>query len=79
MATYGTPNFEQEPFRPVSPGGEGWGHFMLRVGGALDRIIREHAGKTIVIVCHGGVIDGSFLYFFQLHTLSTATGALLDP
>jgi len=36
------------------------------VGTALDRITREHAGKTIVLVCHGGIIDGSFLYFLKM-------------
>jgi 2,3-bisphosphoglycerate-dependent phosphoglycerate mutase len=62
----GMVNFENEPYRPMAPGGESWGQFMQRVGSALDRIVREHAGKTIVLVCHGGVIDGSFLYFFRM-------------
>lgn len=39
---------------------------MLRVGEALHRIVRAYEGKTIVLVCHGGVIDGSFLYFFKI-------------
>ncbi len=64
--TYGEPNFVNDPFRPVSPGGENWGQFMLRVGTALEHIVREYKGKTIVMVCHGGVIDGSFLYFFRM-------------
>lgn len=66
---FGRPDFEQIPFQPVAPGGENWGQFMLRVSTALDRIIRQHEGKTIVIVCHGGVIDGSFVYFFRMSTL----------
>jgi probable phosphoglycerate mutase len=69
-ARYGRPNFDENPFRPVSPGGETWGQFMLRVGTALNRIARDHAGKTIVVVCHGGVIDGSLLCFFRLSTLT---------
>lgn len=63
---FGEPDYEKDPFRPIAPGGESWGQFMLRVGSALDRIVREHEGKTIVLVCHGGVIDGSFLYFFKM-------------
>src|SRR5215469_2271055 len=59
----------QEPFKPFGPGGENWGQFVLRVGTALDRILHEHDGKTIVIVCHGGVIDASFLVFFGINTL----------
>ncbi len=64
--TYGEPDYDNLPFRPMAPAGESWGQFMLRVGTALDRIVREHEGKTIVLVCHGGVIDGSFLYFFRM-------------
>ena len=63
---FGIPDYEREPFRPLAPGGENWPGFMLRVGAALDRITRAHEGKTIVVVCHGGFIDGSFVYFFAL-------------
>lgn len=66
---YGEPDFERDPFRPASPGGENWGEFMLRMGSSLHRITEQYEGKTIVIVCHGGIIDGSFLYFFGLSTL----------
>lgn len=66
---YGIPDFRRDPFRPLAPGGENWPQFMLRVGTALDRITREHEGQTIVVVCHGGVIDGSFSYFMGLSTL----------
>jgi probable phosphoglycerate mutase len=64
--TYGAVDFIQNPYQPIAPGGESWGQFMLRVGEALDRIVRTYEGKTIVLVCHGGVIDGSFLYFFKM-------------
>ncbi len=67
---YGKPDFDGDPFRPLGPGSENWGQFMLRVGTALDRIIRTYAGKTVVIVCHGGVIDGTFPFFFGLNTFS---------
>ncbi|HEX9132863.1 MAG TPA: histidine phosphatase family protein, partial [Ktedonobacteraceae bacterium] len=68
-AKYGEVNFRETPFRKVAPGGENWGQFVLRAATALDRIIRQHEGKTIVIVCHGGVIGVSFLYFFGMGTL----------
>jgi len=70
VATYGEPNFRQDPFRPPAPGGEHWGQFVLRVSTALDRIVRQYLGKTIVVVCHGGVVDVSFLFFFGLNTMS---------
>lgn len=66
-ARFGEVDFVEDPFHPMAPGGESWGQFILRVGEALDRIIRQHAGKTIVLVCHGGVIDASFLYFFRMN------------
>src|SRR5947209_20206285 len=63
---FGVVDFERDPFRPMAPGGESWGQFVLRTGSSLDRIVREYEGKTIVLVCHGGIIDGSFLYFFKM-------------
>ncbi len=41
----------------------------MRAAMALDRITRQHEGKTIVVVCHGGVIGVSFLYFFGMSTI----------
>ncbi|HZS76513.1 MAG TPA: histidine phosphatase family protein [Ktedonobacteraceae bacterium] len=66
QARFGEPDYENDPYRIIAPGGESWAQFMLRVGSALDRIVREYEGQTIVLVCHGGVIDGSFLYFFKM-------------
>jgi probable phosphoglycerate mutase len=63
------PDFRVEPYRPFAPGGESWPQFVLRVGQTLDRITRKHAGKTIVIVCHGGVIDSSFAIYCGLSSL----------
>lgn len=58
--------FEQKPFHHYSPTAESWAQFMLRTHTALSRIITEHEGKTIVIVCHGGIIDASFLFFLRM-------------
>ncbi len=68
-AKYGEVNFRETPFRQVAPAGENWGQFVLRVSTALDRIVRENERKTIVIVCHGGVIGASFLYFLGIGSL----------
>ena len=38
--------------------------FSLRVHLALNRILQEHEGKTIVIMTHGAFIQLSFVYFF---------------
>ncbi len=66
---YGVPEFEDDPFHPLSPGGESWAAFVFRCSHALDRIAREHQGKRVVVVCHGGVIDNSFLYFLGVNPL----------
>jgi probable phosphoglycerate mutase len=68
-AAFGSVNFAETPFRQVAPGGESWGQFVLRVCTDLDHILREYAGKTIVLVCHGGVIGMSFFYFLGFETL----------
>lgn len=60
---------EEDPFVSMAPGAENWGQFMLRVGTTLDRVTKQYEGKTVVAVCHGGIIDGSFLYFFGMDTL----------
>ena len=66
---HGSPDPLREPFRVVAPGAEYWGQFMLRVAITLDSISREYAGKTVVLVCHGGIIDGSLICLMGLPTL----------
>jgi probable phosphoglycerate mutase len=68
--TFGWANFKENPFQQRAPGAESWGQFLLRVGTALDRIIRTYQGKSIVLVCHGGVIDSTFLYFLKMSSLA---------
>ncbi len=67
-ARYGVPDYERAPYRPFAPGGESWAQFLLRVGTTLHRIADEHRGKMVVIVCHGGVIDGSMICLFGMNT-----------
>jgi 2,3-bisphosphoglycerate-dependent phosphoglycerate mutase len=45
-------------------GGENRVEFALRVHQALNRIIQEHAGKTIAIMTHGAFLQMTFPYFF---------------
>jgi 2,3-bisphosphoglycerate-dependent phosphoglycerate mutase len=81
-ARFGWIDFDEHPFTEVDPGGESWGIFMLRVATTLQKIARLHAGKRIVCVTHGGVVDGSLVHFFQmnphapppvrLHTINTS-------
>ncbi len=57
------------PQRPLSPGGESWPMFQQRISAAIERIISDHANKTIVVVCHGWVIEASFMHFLDLGAL----------
>ncbi|HEY0735613.1 MAG TPA: histidine phosphatase family protein [Herpetosiphonaceae bacterium] len=65
----------QKPFYRWVAGYESWVEFSARAQIALNRIVQEHAGKTIVILTHGGVIQASFEYFFGygLATMQRAT------
>lgn len=67
---YGVPDNARDPYRPIAPGGESWARFLLRVGTTLHRIAATHDGQTVVIVCHGGVIDGSMICFLGMNTQS---------
>lgn len=79
---FGWVEISDNPLTPVDPGGESWARFMLRVGETLTRIAQDYRGKTVVIVCHGGIVDGSLVHFFgmnahafptaRLHTLNTS-------
>lgn len=66
-ARYGKLKFD--PIRPLSPGGETWATFLQRLSNAYTRIIEQHAGKTVAIVCHGWVIEASFVHFMALNQL----------
>ncbi|MEO7020264.1 MAG: histidine phosphatase family protein [Ktedonobacteraceae bacterium] len=60
---------DQKPFFQVMPRSESWAQFMLRACTALNRLTQQYEGKTIVVVCHGGVIDASFHFFLRLSTI----------
>jgi probable phosphoglycerate mutase len=59
------------PLRPFAPGGESWARFVLRVAETMERITREHAGKTIVAVTHGGVIDSCVFVLFHMSNVAS--------
>ena len=59
IARYGERDWESDPFTVGFPGGETLAAFHLRIGEAISGVVQRHAGKTVVIVCHGGVIDAA--------------------
>lgn len=82
---HGMPDWENDPHAISFPGGETIAEFGLRVGTAFSRIVRSHAGGVIVIVCHGGVIDGIMRVAlrtaptggFEIHTRNTSLTELV--
>jgi 2,3-bisphosphoglycerate-dependent phosphoglycerate mutase len=66
----------------LSPGKdlETRGQFGFRICITLNKITQEYAGKNIVIVAHGGVIEASFVYCLGLSPLAAAPFMMvLDP
>jgi len=58
---WGTDDPDQRgSFVPWAPGGESLRDLHLRAGRAIDKVIRENKGKSIMIVVHAGVIDVGF-------------------
>jgi probable phosphoglycerate mutase len=70
----------QDPFATTFPGGETVAAFQFRVGASLRRLLDAHSDGTVVVVCHGGVIDAVLrlalktpgVGVFQIHTLNTS-------
>jgi broad specificity phosphatase PhoE len=57
VETHGTPDWEGDPHGVTFPGGETIADFHHRVGAAFADVVRTSRGDTVVIVCHGGVIN----------------------
>jgi 2,3-bisphosphoglycerate-dependent phosphoglycerate mutase len=77
---FGMFDLRAEPDRPLAPGAESLRQFFERVRAAIRTLVREHEGRTVCVVCHGGVIDNAFRDLlgvgldapFDLWTLNTS-------
>lgn len=67
-------DFREDPFHPLSPGGESWGEFFSRAGSFIYRVVREHPEKSVVVVCHGGIVDASLLIGLGVGSTAPAPG-----
>jgi probable phosphoglycerate mutase len=82
---YGVGWWQGDPFGTSFPGGETIAAFQFRVGQAIRRTIDAHSDKTIVVSCHGGVIDAALRLAlkapptgaFEIQTLNTSITELL--
>jgi probable phosphoglycerate mutase len=68
---------EAEPDRVFAPSGDSWNSFHERVRRVLEKIAHEHVDKTVVAVCHAGVIMASMRVLLGLPHPSP--GARLRP
>tara|TARA_B110000014_G_C19968849_1_gene501508 strand:+ start:96 stop:764 length:669 start_codon:yes stop_codon:yes gene_type:complete len=77
---YGSLDYYGRPHAPFAPGAESLSGFHFRVSAALETVIARHVGESIIIVCHGGVIDVAIRQLldfprrgqFDLWTLNTS-------
>jgi broad specificity phosphatase PhoE len=77
LGRYGSLDMVAEPDRAFAPAGESWNGFHLRVEALLGRLAQEHPGRTVVAVCHAGVISASLRVLLGISR--AAIGARLHP
>jgi probable phosphoglycerate mutase len=70
---YGLPDMRVDPYARLAPEGESLAEFQLRVGAALTAVANDRRGQTIVIACHGGVVDAAIVLFLGLARFGTYT------
>lgn len=74
---YGSFDMAAEPDRVFAPAGESWNSFHERVLAMLRRVASEHAGQSVVAVCHAGVIMASLRVLLGIP--HPGTGARVQP
>ncbi|HEU4842284.1 MAG TPA: histidine phosphatase family protein [Ilumatobacteraceae bacterium] len=57
IARHGMPDWESDPHAVTFPGGETIAELHHRVGQAVRDAVDAHPGATIVVCCHGGVVN----------------------
>ena len=57
LSRYGMPDWESDPHAVTFPGGETVAELHHRVGLAVRDAATAHAGRTVVVCCHGGVVN----------------------
>ncbi|MDQ4075922.1 MAG: histidine phosphatase family protein [Chloroflexota bacterium] len=59
----------ERPFSPITPEvehGETFMHFRTRVGMFIEDLVQRHENETVVVVCHGGVLESAFDHIFNV-------------
>jgi probable phosphoglycerate mutase len=74
---YGSFDMEADPDRVFAPEGESWNSFHERVERVFGQLTQEYDGRTVVAVCHAGVIMASMRVLLGISR--PGTGARLQP
>jgi broad specificity phosphatase PhoE len=75
---YGSFDMVAEPDRLFAPAGESWNSFHERVHGTLERLAQDYEERTVVAVCHAGVIMASMRVLLGM-PIAAAAAARLQP
>jgi broad specificity phosphatase PhoE len=54
---HGMPDWEADPHAVTFPGGETLAELHHRVGQAVRDAVTDHVGRTVLVCCHGGVVN----------------------
>jgi 2,3-bisphosphoglycerate-dependent phosphoglycerate mutase len=69
LPEYGEMWGSEEPFSPITPtrlDGESLMHFRTRVGLFVEELVQRHPEETVLVVCHGGVIEVTLDHIFNI-------------
>lgn len=77
---FGMPDWDGDPYDVTYPGGETKAEFSARIRETLRRTVEDNQGGTVVVACHGGVVDVMLRIAlhapvngrFELHTANTS-------
>lgn len=59
----------ERPFASITPDrafGESLMHFRVRVGNFVEELVENHAGETVLVVAHGGVVEAVVSHVFNV-------------
>jgi len=63
---YGEPDWDADPTTVIAPGGESWTGFVARASASVAALAQRHAGQTVVVACHAGVVEATMLAFLPV-------------
>ena len=69
LPEYGSHWGSERPFSSITPGregGESMMHFRVRIGHFVEELLEKHREQTVVVVCHGGVIELTYDHLFNI-------------